>query len=51
MPFFLAGVAGDQSLNQQDGIHPTAAGYRIIADNIYPYALNAIQQCPVRKLH
>jgi acyl-CoA thioesterase I len=44
MPFFLAGVAGDQSLNQQDGIHPTAAGYRIIAENIYPYVLSAIER-------
>ena len=42
MPFFLSGVAGDQSLNQRDSVHPTAAGYRIIADNIYPYVLKAI---------
>jgi acyl-CoA thioesterase-1 len=44
MPFFLAGVAGDQSLNQQDGIHPTTAGYRIIADNIYPYVIKGIER-------
>ena len=25
-PFFLDGVAGDRSLNQHDGLHPTAAG-------------------------
>lgn len=35
VPFLLAGVAGDQALNQQDGIHPTAAGARIVADNVW----------------
>jgi acyl-CoA thioesterase-1 len=37
MPFFLDGVAADARLNQADGIHPTAAGYRIIADRLWPY--------------
>ena len=36
-PFFLDGVAADARLNQADGIHPTAAGYRIIADRLWPY--------------
>ncbi len=37
IPFFLAGVAGDSTLNQTDGIHPTSAGYQIIVDqNIWP---------------
>lgn len=31
MPFLLAGVAGDPSLNQSDGIHPTAEGAVIVA--------------------
>lgn len=35
-PFFLDGVAGDRSLNQEDGIHPTAAGVDIIVDRILP---------------
>ena len=35
-PFFLEGVAGDMSLNQQDGIHPTAEGIDIIVANILP---------------
>ena len=35
-PFFLEGVAGDRSLNQSDGIHPTAQGIRIIAERIAP---------------
>ena len=42
VPFFLAGIAGDPSLNQADGIHPTAAGYKIITETVYPYAKKAI---------
>src|SRR5262245_5873246 len=37
MPFFLDGVGGDPRLNQADGIHPTAEGYRIIANHLWPY--------------
>jgi len=43
IPFFLAGVAADPGLNQADGIHPTAAGYRVIVDNITPYVLDAVK--------
>ena len=35
VPFLLAGVAGDPDLNQVDGIHPTAAGQRIIAETVW----------------
>ena len=35
VPFLLQGVAGVDSLNQGDGIHPTAAGHRILADNVW----------------
>ena len=35
VPFLLAGVAGVDSLNQDDGIHPTAAGHRILAANVW----------------
>jgi acyl-CoA thioesterase-1 len=35
VPFLLQGVAGNQTLNQPDGIHPTAAGARIVADNVW----------------
>jgi acyl-CoA thioesterase-1 len=42
IPFFLQGVAGDPALNQGDGIHPVAEGYRIITDMIYPYVLRAL---------
>jgi len=37
MPFLLDGVAGDPRLNQGDGIHPTAEGYRIVVDHLWPY--------------
>ena len=35
MPFLLAGVAGIDSLNQDDGIHPTPRGHRLVADNVW----------------
>lgn len=34
MPFLLAGVAADPALNQQDGIHPNAAGHQRVAANV-----------------
>lgn len=35
VPFLLADVGGIDSLNQADGIHPTAAGHRIMARNVW----------------
>ena len=35
VPFLLQGVAGHEALNQRDGIHPTAAGARIVAANVW----------------
>jgi acyl-CoA thioesterase-1 len=35
VPFLLRNVAGVDSLNQADGIHPTAAGQRIVAKNVW----------------
>ncbi len=35
IPFLLEGVGGELRLNQQDGIHPTAEGHRILADNTW----------------
>jgi len=35
IPFFLEGVAGNPALNLPDGIHPTAEGYRIVAENVW----------------
>lgn len=34
IPFLLAGVAGDPRLMQRDGIHPNAAGTRIVAQTV-----------------
>lgn len=34
IPFLLLNVAGDEKLNQADGIHPTAEGHKIVADNV-----------------
>lgn len=35
IPFLLEGVGGETSLNQEDGIHPTAEGHRIVANNLW----------------
>jgi acyl-CoA thioesterase I len=37
IPFFLGDVGGNVQLNQADGIHPTAEGYRLIVDHLWPY--------------
>ncbi|QTA81588.1 Acylhydrolase family protein [Desulfonema limicola] len=42
-PFFLEDVAGSPLLNQADGIHPTAGGYEIIVEKIYPYVIKAVK--------
>jgi acyl-CoA thioesterase-1 len=44
IPFLLAGVAGIPSLNQDDGIHPTAEGQRIIADTVWNYLRPLLRQ-------
>jgi acyl-CoA thioesterase-1 len=35
VPFLLQGVGGVPELNQGDGIHPTAKGAKIVADNVW----------------
>ena len=37
MPFLLDGVAADPRLNLADGIHPNAAGHRVIAERVWPH--------------
>ena len=44
IPFFLEGVAGDPKLNQPDFIHPTADGYTIVVETIYPFVVAALEQ-------
>ena len=43
-PFFLDGVAGDASLLQPDGLHPTAKGVAIIVRRIMPALRQTIDQ-------
>jgi acyl-CoA thioesterase-1 len=50
MPFFLDGVAGNPTLNQGDGIHPTAQGYRRIVESLYPHVTAAIEQVRQKRL-
>ena len=35
VPFILEGVGGNAELNLSDGIHPTAEGHRILANNVW----------------
>lgn len=35
IPFFLTDVAARPNLNLDDGIHPNAAGYKIITQNVF----------------
>jgi acyl-CoA thioesterase-1 len=44
VPFLLEGVAGNPSLNQADGIHPTAEGARRIAQLLYPTLRRIVEQ-------
>lgn len=44
VPFFLEGVAGRPALNQADGIHPTAEGYAVVVDNLYPAVRTALDR-------
>lgn len=44
IPFLLAGVAGVDSLNQGDGIHPNARGERIVAENVWRVLGPELQQ-------
>jgi len=36
VPFLLENVGGIPSLNQNDGIHPTAEGHKLVAENVWP---------------
>jgi len=41
-PFFLAGVIGEPTLLQDDGMHPTAKGVELIAAGILPFVVQAL---------
>ena len=42
IPFLLEGVGGEVKLNQQDGIHPTAEGHHIVAENVWRELKNVL---------
>ena len=42
IPFLLKDVAGIPELNQQDGIHPTIEGQKIVAENVWEVLKNAL---------
>lgn len=48
-PFFLDGVARDPALNQADGIHPNAAGVRVIVGRLLPLLIKTIDALPARR--
>jgi acyl-CoA thioesterase I len=48
VPYLLEGVGGNESLNLADGIHPNAAGQKILAENVWrvlePVARDVVAQ-------
>jgi acyl-CoA thioesterase-1 len=49
IPFLLADVAADPDLNQPDGIHPTAAGYSIVADTVIEHLVPLLPSATTAK--
>ncbi len=46
VPFLLQGVAGVDSLNQPDGIHPNITGARIVARNVWAVLAPLLRKAP-----
>jgi acyl-CoA thioesterase I len=44
VPFLLQDVAGSHTLNQPDGIHPTAEGARIVAEHVWTVLKPALDE-------
>ncbi len=44
IPFLLEGVAGRPELNQDDGIHPTAVGHKIVRENVWEVLEEVIRE-------
>jgi acyl-CoA thioesterase-1 len=44
IPFLLQNVGGIPQLNQGDGIHPTAKGHRIVAENVWQVLAPLLQK-------
>lgn len=43
IPFILENVGGIKELNQNDGIHPTVEGHKILAENVWKVLLPVIK--------
>lgn len=48
LPFLLAGVAGVDTLNQRDGIHPNARGAELVAAHVIPALLPLLDSTKTR---
>jgi acyl-CoA thioesterase-1 len=46
VPFLLQGVGGIDSLNQGDGVHPTAAGQKLLASTVWEVLERVIRRAP-----
>lgn len=46
LPFLLDGVAAETSLNQSDGIHPTAEGAAAVAEHVADFLLPLLEKGP-----
>lgn len=44
IPFFLDGVGAVPRLNQPDGIHPTAEGYALVVEHLWPYLVPLLRK-------
>lgn len=44
IPFLLEGVGGRPELNQEDRIHPTAEGHKIVAENVWKVLKPVLEQ-------
>jgi acyl-CoA thioesterase I len=48
VPFLLEGVGGVSALNQADGVHPTAEGHRLMAENVWRVLRPLLTEDPMR---
>lgn len=44
VPFFLEGVGAIPRLNQADGIHPTAEGYGLVVEHLWPFLVPMLRK-------
>lgn len=49
VPFLLEGVGGEARFNQPDGIHPTAEGHEIVAENVLPHLRPLVRKRATRE--